>query len=127
MVKAYAADTSVILENLNNTETSLATISLETQDALVNIDLNLASFNRLVVVFNNFKKYDSDFAQFLVNKIAQGNTLSGTEIYLLRRLMTTYYKINQRFFFLSRHFLGGWKLTCLRSSRNNAFYFIRNK
>lgn len=110
-VKTYAADSSTILENLNNTEDQLSSIVLESQNSLENIDINLKSFNQLIVIFNNFKQYDIKFAEYLANKVKQHDTLSGEEIYFLRRLITTYYKINQKFLDFSQLYdLGGFKM-----------------
>lgn len=110
--KAYAADTNSILENLNTTEADLSSIGLVTKNPIENIDINIKNFNRLIVTFNNFKQYDVKFSEALVNKIKKHDTLSGEEIYFLRRLITTYYEINQKFLDFARLYdLGGFKMS----------------
>lgn len=102
--QAYADDALSILENLNKTESDLSSISLENQNSIENIDINVKNFNRLILIFNNFKQYDIRFSEGLVGKVKKRDTLSGEEIYLLRRLITTYYKINQKILDFARQY-----------------------
>ena len=85
-----------LLERLNHTEESILSLQIDKKNPYKAILENLDEYIKLVELFNDFKQYDIAFTQALENKIKNHDTLSGDEIYFLRRLITIYYKLNDK-------------------------------
>ncbi len=85
-----------LLERLNHTEESILSLQIDKKNPYKAMLQNLDEYIKLVELFNDFKQYDIVFTQTLENKIKNHDTLSGDEIYFLRRLITIYYKLNDK-------------------------------
>lgn len=84
------------LESIEQTDKELELINVKFQNPLNDVDANLETYSTLLNLFSNFKKFDVTFATGLLNKVKNEQTLSGSELYLLRRTTSTYYKINKK-------------------------------
>ena len=115
-----AIDPITLISNLANTESNLESVVLEKDDLLNNnLDQNLENFNYLISIFNQFKEYDVSFANSLLNKIENQQTLSGDDLVLIRRMMKTFYKINKRILDFSHAYdLGGFSMANTFSNKD---------
>ena len=96
---SYASTTQSELptqESLAKAENALNNIRLNDQNPLRDIDINLNNYSELLKIFNEFQVYDIKFTTTLLSKISNQNTLSGLDLFVLRRTMLFYYKINQK-------------------------------
>lgn len=84
------------LAPVEKAEKDLKEIKIRTKDPMLNIEQNLQSYSDLLTLFKNFKNYDLKFTGGLLSKIRDHDTLSGNELFVLRRTITTYYKINEK-------------------------------
>jgi hypothetical protein len=82
------------------------------KNPIEDVDTNLASFEHLLAVFNDFKQFDLPFVKNLLDKVKSEETLSGAELFALRRTITVYYKINKKILDFSRVYdLGEFKMS----------------
>ncbi|MFA6235894.1 MAG: YiiX/YebB-like N1pC/P60 family cysteine hydrolase [Bacteriovorax sp.] len=97
---------------VDKAERELEKINVKFQNPLRDVDLNLTSFSNLLQLFNEFKLYDTAFTKDLLFKVKNQGTLSGTELFDLRRTITTYYKINKKILdFAKVYDFGGFKMS----------------
>ncbi len=89
-------DLGASLNPIEKTSKEIDKIKLKFLNPMEDIDQNMESFKKLIILFEEFKKFDLDFTQNLLNKIQNQDTLSGTELFFLRRTITIYYKINKK-------------------------------
>ncbi len=95
----------------------LERIVIKFQNPLKNLDENMESYLQLLEIFNRFKSFDVEFTKTLLNKVKNQEALSGNELYLLRKTITTYYKINKKMLdFAKVYDFGGFKM-----SKTNVF------
>lgn len=87
---------AVALAPVDKAERDLKEIKIRTQNPMLNIEQNLQSYSELMAIFEAFKNYDLKFTGGLLTKIRTHDTLSGDELFVLRRTITTYYKINEK-------------------------------
>lgn len=107
---ASSADTSA--NPIDKTEKELQEITIKFQNPLRDVDANLLSYSRLLETFNQFKVYDIEFVGGLLNKVKNQGTLSGSELFVLRKTITTYYKINKKILdFAKVYDFGGFKMS----------------
>jgi hypothetical protein len=90
----YIEARSVIL--LDKIDKNIESISVKFQKPLEVVDTNLENYQLLLNSFTEFKNFDSQFIQSLILKIKNNDTLSGQELFILRKTMKTYYKINKK-------------------------------
>jgi hypothetical protein len=82
------------------------------KNPIEDVDTNLASFEHLLAVFNDFKQFDLPFVKNLLDKVKSEETLSGAELFALRRTITVYYKINKKILDFARVYdLGEFKMS----------------
>lgn len=109
-VSAEAATT--LMAPIEKAERELDKINVKFQNPLRDVDVNLQSYTQLLAVFNEFKAYDVTFINGLLNKVKNQDTLSGTELFVLRRAITTYYRINKKVLdFAKVYDFGGFKMS----------------
>lgn len=111
---------------IERTEREIDKIVVKFQNPLRDVDHNLASFSQLLVTFNQFKVYDIEFTNSLLEKIKNQNTLSGTELFTLRKTITTYYKINKKILdFAKVYDFGGFKMSKTFASEDRNIPLIK--
>lgn len=97
---------------IDKAERELDKINVKFQNPLRDVDANLQAFSNLLTIFNQFKTYDLDYTKTLLKKVKNQNTLSGAELFDLRRTITTYYKINKKILdFAKVYDFGGFKMS----------------
>lgn len=97
---------------IEKAEKDLDKINVKFQNPLRDVNINLESYTRLLSTFSEFKKYDVNFTTGLLNKVKNQDTLSGAELFELRRTITTYYKINKKILDFSKVYdFGGFKMS----------------
>lgn len=107
-----ANEASTMMGPILKAEKDLEGINLKFQDPLRDVEINLASYNRLLGIFNDFNAYNITFTSGLINKLKNQDTLSGTELFVLRKAITTYYKINKKILdFAKVYDFGGFKMS----------------
>lgn len=106
------AAASTLMGPIEKAEKDLEKINVKFQNPLRDVDVNLKSYSDLLVVFNDFKTYEIAFTTGLLNKVKNQDTLSGTELFVLRRAVTTYFKINKKVLDFSKVYdFGGFKMS----------------
>jgi hypothetical protein len=114
------------LNTLDKTEKALESIVVKFQNPLRDVNLNLNSFSELLKSFNEFKAYDIDFINSLLTKIKNHDTLSGKELFDLRRTITIYYKINKKILdFAKVYDFGGFKMSKTFASEDRNLPLIK--
>jgi hypothetical protein len=107
-----ASAASTMMGPIEKAEKDLDKINVKFQNPLRDVDVNLKSYTDLLVIFNDFKTYEIAFTTGLLNKIKNHDTLSGTELFVLRRAVTTYFKINKKVLdFAKVYDFGGFKMS----------------
>lgn len=110
--QAGAQTAESVANPIEKTERELESITVKFQNPLRDVDTNLENFNRLLELFNQFKSYNVDFTTALLKKVKNQDTLSGTELFTLRKTITTYYKINKKILdFAKVYDFGGFKMS----------------
>jgi hypothetical protein len=71
-------------------------INLKSENPLSDIKENLDNFTNLISLFQEFRKSDILLTQELLEKVQSGYTLSGAELFTLRKSIQIYYKINEK-------------------------------
>ncbi len=108
---ALGIDTTA-LAPIEKAERELETINVKFQNPLRDVDINLASFSTLLNTFNEFKVFDIEYTNNLLKKVKNHDTLSGNELFVLRRTITAYYKINKKILdFAKVYDFGGFKMS----------------
>jgi len=103
---------TTLLGPIEKAEKELDKINVKFQNPLRDVDLNLKSYAQLLTVFNDFKTYDIAFTNGLLNKVKNQDTLTGTELFVLRKAITTYYHINKKILdFAKVYDFGGFKMS----------------
>ena len=74
----------------------LDNISLVKRDPLQDIDENLESYKELVKIFKEFQTYNLTLSTKLLDKVQNHNTLSGDDLYLIKRTFEIYFKLNSK-------------------------------
>lgn len=116
-----ASDSIVLVHPLDLAERNLEEITLNTQNPLRDVNSNLKNYSDLLALFNQFKIYDVSLTTGLLEKVKNGDPLSGTELFNLRRTITIYYKINKKILdFAQVYDFGGFKMsrTFAKNNRN---------
>lgn len=122
--KAMSVDLST--HPIDKTERELEKIVVKFQNPLRDIDSNLVSYLNLLEVFNQFKQYDIEFTKDLLKKVKNEKTLSGSELFILRRTITTYYKINKRILdFAKVYNFGGFKMSKTFASEDSNIPLVK--
>lgn len=85
-----------MLAPIEKVEKEIDQIVVKFQKPLEDVDLNLASYHQLLRLFDEFTRFDSIFCKGLLEKVKNHDTLSGAELFTLRKTVTTYYKINKK-------------------------------
>jgi hypothetical protein len=103
---------SLILNPIEKANQEIENTRVKFSNPLEQVDMNLASFEHLLSVFNDFKKFDIPFVKGLLEKVKSEETLSGSELFALRRTITVYYKINKKILDFARVYdLGEFKMS----------------
>ena len=96
------------------------------KNPIEDVDTNLASFEHLLAVFNDFKQFDLPFVKNLLDKVKSEETLSGAELFALRRTITVYYKINKKILDFARVYdLGEFKMSKTFSDEDHNIPMIK--
>jgi hypothetical protein len=96
--KVEAAVGEIDIRPMDNYDLKLDTIEIYKKKPLIDIDLNLSNFRELIYLYKNFQEYDTELTQKILQKIQNRNTLSGNDLYLIKRTFQTYFKFNQKIF-----------------------------
>jgi hypothetical protein len=111
-VPSIAAAATTLMAPIEKAERELDKIYVKFQNPLRDVNINLQNYSNLLAVFNEFKTYDIAFTQGLLNKVKNQDTLTGTELFVLRRAITTYYRINKKILDFSKVYdFGGFKMS----------------
>ena len=109
--EADTINNSLSLNPIEKVNQEIENTKLKFSNPLDQVDINLASFEHLLMVFNEFKQFDIPFVRSLLEKVKNEETLSGSELFALRRTITVYYKINKKFLDFARVYdLGEFKM-----------------
>ena len=109
---AHSVEANSRIASLDDFENKLKNITLQFQNPMRDIDINLKSFSDLIATSNKFKKYNIDFSNELLNKVKKGEPLTGTELYSLRKMAITFYKINKKILDFSKVYdVGNFKIS----------------
>jgi hypothetical protein len=93
-------------------EHELEKVSLQFQNPMRDLDINLKNFSDLITIYDKFKKINVDFSNELLNKVKKDEPLSGAELYSLRRMAITFYKINKKILdFAKIYDVGNFKIS----------------
>jgi len=79
---------------LDNYGHQLAKITIIKKNPIQDIDENLVNFNELIHLYKDFQSFDTELAAKILEKIENRNTLSGNDLYLIKKTFQTYYKFN---------------------------------
>ncbi len=71
-------------------------ISINSEVPNKDMDVNLVNFNKLVKIFKYFQTQQTQLAERLLEKVQNHNTLTGDELYLLKRGFEVFYKMNSQ-------------------------------
>lgn len=124
--KAMAMSAESSTHPIEITERELEKITIKFQNPLRDVDINLKNYSSLLETFNNFKKYDVEFTYGLLAKVKNLDTLSGAELFTLRRTITTYYKINKKILdFAKVYDFGGFKMSKTFASEDRNIPLIK--
>lgn len=100
------------LDTLNKTENTVNSIKVKSLNPLRDVDQNLKTYTNLLQTFNEFKEFDTNFTNSILAKVKNHDTLSGEELFALRRTITIYYKINKVILdFAKVYDFGGFKMS----------------
>jgi hypothetical protein len=95
-----AADTLLEIDNFYTKDQDynkeIDSIIIKFQNPLKDIEENIQKYAKLNTIFENFKQFDLELGLRLLNKVNNGDPLSGDDLYFLRRSIVTYYKINKK-------------------------------
>lgn len=117
---AFAMSAESSNHPIDMAELELSNISVQFQNPLRDVDANLASYSKLINTFDKFKLYNVEFTKGLLNKVKNQGTLSGAELFTLRRTITTYYKINKKILdFAKAYDFGGFKMSKTFATENH--------
>ncbi|MDD4975652.1 MAG: YiiX/YebB-like N1pC/P60 family cysteine hydrolase [Bacteriovorax sp.] len=123
---SVSASDQASLNTLDKTEKVLDTTIVKFQNPFNDVNLNLNSFSVLLKSFNEFKVYDVNFINSLLAKIKNNDTLSGKELFDLRRTITIYYKINKKILdFAKVYDFGGFKMSKTFASEDRNLPLIK--
>lgn len=92
--KVEAAVGEIDIRPMDNYDVELAGIKILKKTPLVDINENLTNFQELLYLYKNFQGYDTELTTKILEKIQNRNTLSGNDLYLIKRTFQTYYKFN---------------------------------
>jgi uncharacterized protein YycO len=87
---------STTLAPYEQTEKEISLINVLVQNPLRDEPQNMSSYSQLLQIFDVFTKYNLTFIESLLAQVKNHDTLSGEDLFVLRRAVTTYYKINQK-------------------------------
>lgn len=117
--KALAMTSETAIHPVDIAEQELSKISVQFQNPLRDVDANLESYSKLISTFTRFKHYNVEFTKGLLNKVKNHGTLSGAELFSLRKTITTYYQINKKILdFAKAYDFGGFKMSKTFATEN---------
>lgn len=105
-------------------ETEVNILALKNKSRFINIDENLINYDKLVKVYRQFKDQQLTFSQRILNKIQNQNTLSGDELYLIKRGFDLFYKMNSEMLTFGDMYKsrpGTWAKNLSRKSNKTAY------
>lgn len=115
--KVEAHSGEIDIRPMDNYDQELSNITIYKKNPIQDIDLNVSNFEELIHLYKNFQGYDTELTQKILEKIQNRNTLSGNDLYLIKRTFQTYYKFNLKILeFASLYQLRGTTLTRSMSS-----------
>lgn len=79
---------------LDNYTNELTKITILKKNPIRDIEQNLVNFNELIHLYKDFQAFDTELAAKILEKIENRNTLSGNDLYLIKKTFQTYYKFN---------------------------------
>jgi hypothetical protein len=94
--KVSAKDQETTLNTVENVETELDKIVLVRDYPMKNIDENLQSFTELIKIFKTAQAHNIALAEALLSKVQDHKTLSGDDLYLIKRTFALFYKLNSK-------------------------------
>ena len=94
--KVEAAAGEIDIRPMDNYDLELSAIKISKTQPLLDIDENLSNFHELIYLYKNFQSYDTELTTKILEKIKNRNTLSGNDLYLIKRTFQTYFKFNQK-------------------------------
>ena len=110
--KVEAAAGEIDIRPMDNYDVELDAITILKKNPILDIDVNLSNFHELIYLYKNFQSYDTELTQKILEKIQNRNTLSGNDLYLIKRTFQTYYKFNVKILeFASLYQLRGTTIT----------------
>lgn len=92
--KVEAAAGEIDIRPMDNYDLELSAIKISKKQPLLDIDENLSNFRELIYLYKNFQSYDTELTTKILEKIQNRNTLSGNDLYLIKRTFQTYYNFN---------------------------------
>ena len=92
--KVEASVGEIDIRPMDNYDGYLQHITIEKHSPLKNVDLNLENFHELLSLYKSFKGYNKELTSKILDKIRNRNTLSGNDLYLIKKTFQTYYKFN---------------------------------
>ena len=94
--KVLAAPTEFSLASLQNTEAELQKISFNTTRPLREISNNIARYQTLLQLFTDFRELDLQMSRDLLKKIENNSTLTGDDLYKVRKSFDLLVKLNKK-------------------------------
>ena len=105
-------NSSSTIHTFDVTEKEINDLSVKIQNPLRDVDENLRNYIGLLNLFTQLKKYNVAFANSLIKKIQNNDTLSGAELYQQRRNINIYYIINKKILdFAKAYDFGGFTMS----------------
>lgn len=92
--KVEAAAGEIDIRPMDNYEVELGAIKISKKNPLQDIDQNVSNFHELIYLYKSFEGYETELATKILEKLQNRNTLSGNDLYLIKRTFQTYYKFN---------------------------------
>ena len=94
--KVEASPGEIDIRPMDNYELEISQIEVLKKIPLNSIDENLLNFRELLHLYKNFQDYDTELTTKILEKIKNRNTLSGNDLYLIKKTFQTYFKFNTK-------------------------------
>jgi hypothetical protein len=111
---------------IENIDQQLEKITVYFQNPIRDIDLNLKNFSHLTELYNQFLIYNINLSSRLLNKVKKNETLTGDELYSLRRTALSYYKLNKKILdFANIYDIGSFRISQLIASESRNIRLVK--
>lgn len=119
-------EAAINLDPIERADRDADRIQIKDKSPLSDIDENLENFNQLLDIFDQFKKVDLNYTKSLLAKIKNQETLSGLELFVLRKTITVYYRINRKILdFAKVYDFGGFTMTHSISNEDSNIRLVK--